>query len=203
MPIAFSRERLLGVHVRLGALLFAGVFAMTTSTQSSFAADPASRGIRNVVLVHGAWADGSSCSKVIPILQESGLNVVAVQAPLTTLPEDVATTRRAIARQDGRVILVGHSYGGAVITEAGNDPQVAGLFYVAAFAPDQGQAVGDLGKEFPPPPRLAELRPDSQGYPLLTPKGVEESFAPDLPLAERKVMTATQGPTNGAALGGK
>jgi len=105
-----------------------------------------------IVLVHGAWADGSSWAKVIPLLEKAGLNAVAVQNPLTSLADDVAATNRAIARLDGRVILVGHSYGGAVISEGGNDPKVVGLVYVAAFAPDVGEAVGDLGKEFPPAP---------------------------------------------------
>src|SRR5450755_2671362 len=105
------------------------------------------QGAKNVVLVHGAWADGSSWSKIIPLLEAKGLHVVAVQNPLTSLVDDVATTKRAIALQDGPVLLVGHSYGGAVITEAGNDPKVIGLVYVAAFAPNDGEALVELGKE--------------------------------------------------------
>src|SRR5216683_5294489 len=97
------------------------------------------RGIKNIVLVHGAWADGSSWSKVIPLLEARGFHVVAVQNHLATFEDDIATTKRAIAVQDGPVLLVGHSYGGAVITQAGNDPKVAGLVYVAAFAPDKGE----------------------------------------------------------------
>src|SRR5271155_1222613 len=100
------------------------------------------QGIRNVVLVHGAWGDGSNWSKVIPLLEAKDLHVVAVQNPLTSLADDVASTSRAIALLDGPVLLVGHSYGGAVITEAGNDPKVVGLVYVAAFTPDAGQAAG-------------------------------------------------------------
>src|SRR5271165_5390109 len=96
--------------------------------------------VKNVVLVHGAFADGSSWSKVIPLLQAKGLHVVAVQNPLTSLADDVAATKRAIALQDGPVLLVGHSYGGAVITEAGNDPKVVGLVYVAALAPPDGES---------------------------------------------------------------
>src|SRR6266478_7690519 len=96
-----------------------------------------------VVLVHGGFVDGSGWEDVYKILKKDGYKVSIVQNPTSSLLDDVAATRRAIARQDGPVILVGHSYGGAVITEAGNDPQVAGLVYVAAFAPDQGQAVGD------------------------------------------------------------
>src|SRR6201988_3724134 len=117
-----------------------------------------------IVLVHGAWADGSSWAKVIPLLEKAGLNAVAVQNPPTSLADDVAATKRAIARLDGQVILVGHSYGGAVISEAGNDPKVVGLVYVAAFAPDVGEAVGELGKEFPPDPGGAAMPPDPKGF---------------------------------------
>ena len=104
--------------------------------QAAQASSP--QGVRNIVIVHGAWADGSSWSKVIPLLQAKGLHVVAVQNPLASLADDVAATKRAIASQDGPVLLVGHSYGGVVITEAGNDPKVAGLVYVAALAPSEG-----------------------------------------------------------------
>jgi pimeloyl-ACP methyl ester carboxylesterase len=164
---------------------------------------PDIQGVRNVVLVHGAWANSSSWSKVIPLLQARGLHVVAVQLPLTSLPDDVAATQRALALQDGPVLLVAHSYGGAVITEAGNDPKVIGLVYVAGFAPNDGEAAGDLGKAFPTPPGLAELRPDSRGFLTMTTKGVTENFAQDLPAAESQLLAATQGPTNGASLGGK
>jgi len=160
-------------------------------------------GVFNVVLVHGAWADGSSWAKVIPLLETAGLDAVAVQNPLTSLADDVAATKRAIARLDGQVILVGHSYGGAVISEGGNDPKVVSLVYVAAFAPDVGEAVGELGKEFPPAPGGAELRPDAGGFLTVTTKGVLENFAQDLPHAERKLLAATQGPTNGAVFGTK
>jgi pimeloyl-ACP methyl ester carboxylesterase len=166
-------------------------------------ADAPKPAVRNVVLVHGAWADGSSWAKVIPLLEAAGLHVVAVQNPLTSLQDDVAAVQRANARQDGPVLVGGHSYGGAVITEAGTDPKVAGLVYVAAFAPDAGQAVGELGKEFPPAPGGAEIRPDAGGFLMMTRKGIEEDFAQDLPRAERKILAATQGPTNGAALGAK
>lgn len=97
-----------------------------------------SREAKTVLLVHGAWADGSSWSKVIPLLEAKGLHVVSVQIPLTSFADDVAATQRAIALEDGPVLLVGHSYGGAVITEAGNDAKVVGLVYVSAVAPDRG-----------------------------------------------------------------
>jgi pimeloyl-ACP methyl ester carboxylesterase len=103
-----------------------------------FAQANSSQGAKNIVLVHGAWADGSCWSRVIGLLEAKGFHAVAVQNPLTSLADDVAATKRIIALQDGPVILVGHSYAGVVITEAGNDPKVVGLVYVAAFAPGGG-----------------------------------------------------------------
>jgi pimeloyl-ACP methyl ester carboxylesterase len=187
----------------LFASIFAGAIAFLVATMPALAAEAGARGVRNVVLVHGAFADGSSWSRVIPLLEKAGLNAVAVQNPLTSLDDDLAATKRAIALADGPVILVGHSWAGVVITEAGTDPKVAGLVYVAAFAPDVGEAVGDLGKEYPPPPGGAELRPGPDGYLTMTTKGVMENFAPDLPVADRKVIAATQGATNGAVFGAK
>ncbi len=157
----------------------------------------------NIVLVHGAWADGSSWARVIPLLKAADLNVVAVQSPLTSLQDDVAATRRALARLNGTVLLVGHSYGGAVITEAGDDRKVGGLVYVAAFAPAAGQACADLGSDYPPAPGGSELRPDASGFLTMTTKGVVENFAQDLPMLEREILAATQGPTHGSALAGK
>ena len=158
-----------------------------------------SHGVRNVILVHGAWADGSSWSKVIPLLEAKGLKVTAVQLPLTSLADDVATVKRAFALEDGPFLLVGHSYGGSVITEAGNDPKVAGLVYVAAFAPDKGESTLDQIKANPTPVG-PELRP-AAGFFKLSAKGVFEDFAPDLPEVEREVLFAAQGPIAGAALG--
>jgi len=152
---------------------------------------------KTVVLVHGAFADGSSWDRVIPLLQAKGLKVVAVQNPLTSLADDVAATKRAIDGQSGPVILVGHSWGGTVITEAGNHGKVAALVYVAAFAPDAGEASSDLGKGGPPPPGSANIRPDSSGFLYLTPEGVAKDFAQDLPAAQTAVMAVTQGPIAG------
>jgi pimeloyl-ACP methyl ester carboxylesterase len=165
----------------------------------AFAQANGTTGVKNIVFVHGAFADGSSWSKVIPLLEAKGLHVVAVQNPLTSLADDVAATKRAIALQDGPVILVGHSYGGAIITEAGNDPKVVGLVFVAAFAPGNGESVSSISKPYPPAPLGAELRPDPQGFLSITPKGVAEDFAQDLPEKEERVLLATQGPTNAAA----
>jgi pimeloyl-ACP methyl ester carboxylesterase len=104
--------------------------------------------IKNIVLVHGAFADGSSWSKVIPLLQDKGYHVVAVQNPMTSLADEVAFTKRIIALQDGPVVLVGHSWGGAVITQAGDGPKVAALVYVQAYAPDAGQSANDASRPF-------------------------------------------------------
>jgi pimeloyl-ACP methyl ester carboxylesterase len=157
-------------------------------------------GIKNVVLVHGAWADGSSWSKLIPILQANGLHAVAVQNPLSSIADDVASTNRLINAQDGPVLLVGHSYGGAVITEAGNNPKVAGLVYVAAFAPEEGETLGGLAQNYPKSPLFSEIQPIENGYLLLTQKGVFESFAQDLTPDEKSLALATQGATQGAVL---
>src|SRR2546422_5508946 len=155
----------------LSALIFVGALTMAVTSQPTAAADHSAPRVRNVVLVHGAWADGSSWAKVIPLLEKAGLNAVAIQNPLTSLVDDVAATKRAIARLDGPVILVGHSYGGAVISEGGNDPKVIGLVYVAAFAPDAGEAVGELWKEFPPAPRGAQASAGPGGVLTTTAKG--------------------------------
>ncbi|WP_353067212.1 alpha/beta hydrolase [Tunturibacter psychrotolerans] len=179
------------------ALLFSAA-ATPTPAQTPSATGPT----HNVILVHGAWANGASWSKVIPLLEAKGLNVVAVELPLTSLEDDVATVKRAIAIEDGPVLLVGHSYGGVVITEAGNDPKVSGLVYVAAFAPGDNGSINQLSQGGTPPPGIAELRPDAQGFLKLTQKGVSEDFAQDLTAAEKANITATQGPTNAKVLNG-
>jgi pimeloyl-ACP methyl ester carboxylesterase len=168
---------------------------------SGFAQESTNGAIKNIVLVHGAWADGSSWSKLIPLLQAKGFHVVCVQNPLTSFADDVAATKRTIDAQDGPVLLVGHSYGGAVITEAGNNPKVVGLVYVAAFAPDQGESSASMGKPYGPSQGASELRPIEDGFLVLTQKGVFEDFAPDLTNQEKAILLATQGPTQGAALG--
>ena len=155
----------------------------------------------NVILVHGAWADGSSWSKVIPLLLARGLRVTAVQLPLTSLKDDVATVKRALALEDGPTVLVGHSYGGVVITEAGNDPKVSALVYIAAFAPDAGQSVGSLGASAEPAPMGAEVRPDEQGFLKLTESGVKNDFGQDLSPTEKDVLFAAQAPTAAGAFG--
>jgi pimeloyl-ACP methyl ester carboxylesterase len=158
--------------------------------------------VTTVLLIHGAWADGSSWAKVIPLLEAEGLHVVAVQIPLTSFADDVSATQRAIALEDGPVLLVGHSYGGAVITEAGNDPKVAGLVFVSAVAPDKGESAFGLITSVPTPIG-SELRPDKSGFLKLTPKGIAEDFAQDLSANDIAVLTATQVPTSVAAMKGE
>jgi pimeloyl-ACP methyl ester carboxylesterase len=159
-------------------------------------------GTPNILLVHGAWADGSSWSRVIPLLQAERLNATAVQLPLTSLDDDVATVKRAIALEDGPILLVGHSYGGVVITQAGVDPKVVGLVYVTAFAPDIGETVGSLASSAPPAPLASEIRPGANGFLKLTRAGVLENFAQDLSDAEKNTLFAVQAPTSGMVLGG-
>jgi pimeloyl-ACP methyl ester carboxylesterase len=179
------------------ALVAAALLAGSTAARMTAQQKPP-RGVTNVMLVHGAWADGSSWSKVIPLLEARGLHVVAVQLPLTSLAEDVATVQRAIALEDGPLLLVAHSYGGVVITQAGNDPKVAGLVYIAAFAPQEGQSAFDLANANPTP-ILQELRQDPFGFLKITPAGIRRDFAQDLSDAEQTVLTAAQSPTAGGA----
>ncbi|MDM0117464.1 alpha/beta hydrolase [Variovorax sp. J22R133] len=150
-----------------------------------------------VVLVHGAFADGSGWDKVIPLLQAKGLDVVSVQNPLTSLADDVAATRRVLDTQTGPVVLVGHSWGGVVISEVGTHEHVKSLVYVAAFAPSEGQSAADLGKGYPTPPGLNFVVPDKEGFLSLSPEGMAKHFAQDLPAATTRLMSATQGPING------
>jgi pimeloyl-ACP methyl ester carboxylesterase len=158
--------------------------------------------ITNIVLVHGAWADASSWSKLIPLLNAKGLKVTAVQLPLNSHEADVATVRRAIELEDGAIVLVGHSYGGSVITEAGNHEKVASLVYVDAFAPDEGESAGSLFAQFESAPLNPEIRPDAEGFLKLSRAGIFEVFAQDLTDVEKSMLLITQGPINGAALGG-
>jgi len=148
----------------------------------------------SVVLVHGALADGSVWSKIIPILQGKGLRVVAVQIPLTSLTDDVAVTKRAVEAQPGKVVLVGHSWSGSVITEAGTGDKVSSLVYLAAYAPDVGQTTGEVGKNHAPAPGFAHVTVDAAGFLTLSKEGMTKHFAQDLPASVTAVMAATQGP---------
>src|SRR5215469_8698464 len=149
---------------------------------------------KTAVLVHGAFADGSSWEKVIPYLEKAGLKVVAVQNPLDSLENDVAATRRAIRNAEGPVVLVGHSWAGAVITEAGNDDKVKSLVYVAAFAPDKGESVKSATSKYPDPESLKTFVKDPDGYLTISDEGIRKYFAADLSPKEQTVVAATQGP---------
>ncbi|MFW0976377.1 alpha/beta fold hydrolase [Leclercia pneumoniae] len=158
---------------------------------------------KTVVLVHGAFADGSSWNSVINKLHHQHTEVIAVQLPLTSLKDDVAATERAIARAHGDVVLVGHSWGGTVISEAGNDARVKALVYVAAFAPDSGQSTADLAGSYPAPPGSAGIAKTADGYLYLPGKSVSEDFAPDIKSDEQNALTATQGPIRADAFAEK
>lgn len=158
---------------------------------------------RSVVLVHGAFADGSSWDRVISQLQARHYDVIAVQLPLTSLQDDVAATQRAIARAKGNVVLVGHSWGGTVITEAGNDTRIKALVYIAAFAPDKGQTTAALAGSYPAPPGSAGLITTDEGFLYLSPKALAQDFAPDVAAAQQKRISVTQGPIRAAAFDDK
>jgi pimeloyl-ACP methyl ester carboxylesterase len=154
-----------------------------------------------VVLVHGAWADGSSWQRVIPYLLEKNIPVVAVQNPTTSLADDVAATARALAAIEGPVVLVGHSWGGAVITEAGNDPKVKALVFVSAFAPDVGETLGALVGKYDAPPALGQIHDDGKGYLTLSVEGWIGDVAQDLPEAEARVLAVVQPPLAASTFG--
>jgi len=157
---------------------------------------------RNVVLVHGLFADGSCWSEVIAHLQAAGLNVTSVQNPLTTLDEAVAETQRVLDRQDGPTVLVGHSFSGMIVTEAGVDPKVSALVYVAARAPDAGEDYAALAKTFPTPPATAGIVFDGDEG-RLSEAAFLRDFAGDLPEARAKVLYAAQQPFHKALLTAK
>jgi len=153
--------------------------------------------VKNIVLVHGAFADGSCWSKVIALLQEAGYHAVAVQNPMTSLADEVAFTKRIIALQNGPVVLVGHSWGGAVITQAGDDPKVAALVYVTAYAPEAGQSANDASRPFGWTEGQKQIRLDAQKFATLTSEGMLEDVTEGLPMPERKLAFAVQGQSYG------
>jgi pimeloyl-ACP methyl ester carboxylesterase len=181
---------LLTAAASLTALSFAALPAL---------AAPASGPVRNIVLVHGAFADGSGWKPVADILRKDGYSVSIVQEPETSLEDDVAATNRILDRQSGPAVLVGHSYGGAIITVAGNNPHVASLVYVAAFAPDEGEQVGALTGTNPP--AATSIAPTKDGYLLIDEAKFPADFAADLPLAEAKFMAISQVPINAKIFG--
>ena len=175
--------------------------ASTLIQDSAATAAPAPKA-RNVVLVHGLFADGSSWSEVIARLQKAGLNATSVQNPLTTLPEAVASAERVLARQDGPTVLVGHSFSGMIVTEAGMHPNVSALVYVAARAPDAGEDYTALAKTFPAPPASAGIIFDGDEG-RLSEAAFLRDFAGDLPEARAKVLYAVQQPFQKTLLAGK
>jgi pimeloyl-ACP methyl ester carboxylesterase len=174
--------------------------AAALSTGPARAQDPPAA--RNVVLVHGLFADGSSWSEVIPRLQAAGLNVTSVQNPLTILPEAVAAAQRVLARQDGPTVLAGHSFSGMIVTEAGVDPKVSALVYIAARAPDANEDYTALAKTFPTPPASAGIVFDGDEG-RLSETAFLRDFAGDLPESRARVLYAVQQPFRRALLAGR
>src|SRR5713101_4482858 len=159
--------------------------------------------MNNIVLVHGGFVDGSGWESVYRILRKDGYNVSIVQNPTLSLADDVAVTKRTLALQDGPVILVGHSYGGAVITEAGNDPKVVGLVYITAFAPDKGESVATLIKDPLPGAPVPPILPPQDGYLFLDRAKFRASFATDVDAERAAFMADSQVPWGVEALSGK
>lgn len=157
---------------------------------------------KNVVLVHGGFVDGSGWQGVYGALKKNGYSVTIVQNPTLSLADDVAVTKRTLAAQNGPAILVGHSYGGVVVTEAGNDPKVVGLVYVAAFAPDKGESVSSLIKDPPPGAPVPPILPPQDGYLFLDRAKFHASFAADLSADAAAFMADSQVPWGVEALGG-
>jgi len=158
--------------------------------------------MNNIVLVHGGFVDGAGWESVYNILKKDGYKVSVVQNPTISLADDVAATKRILATQDGPAILVGHSYGGAVITEAGNDPKVAGLVYIAAFAPDKGESVSTLIKDPPPGAPVLPILPPQDGYLFLDKAKFPASFAGDVDPEKAAFMADSQVPWGLEAVGG-
>jgi pimeloyl-ACP methyl ester carboxylesterase len=180
--------------------VLAGVLAGSVSTQTAQAAPPVKA--KNVVLVHGAWADGSSWAEVIPKLQAAGLHVTAVQNPLTSLEDSVTATRRVLAEQDGPTVLVAHSWGGTVISEVGTDPKVTSLVYVAARAPDAGEDFVALSQKFPAGPARAGIQAHD-GFTKLSEDAFLKYFANGVDAKTAKVLYAVQWPTAASIFAGR
>jgi pimeloyl-ACP methyl ester carboxylesterase len=174
--------------------------SLLSARGTSAASTPATA--RNVVLVHGLFADGSSWSEVIARLQSAGLNVTSVQNPLTTLPEAVASARRVLDRQDGPTVFAGHSFSGMIVTEAGVHPNVSALVYVAARAPDAGEDYSALAKRFPAAPASSGVVFDGD-WGRLSEEAFLHDFAPDLPEARARVLYAVQEPFSKQLTAGK
>ena len=182
--------------------LLAATAALALGASPALAHDKASDPVKSIVLVHGGFVDGSGWNGVYNILKHDGYNVTIVQNPTQSLADDVAVTRRAIAAADGKVILVGHSYGGAVITEAGTDAKVAGLVYITAFAPDKGESVGSLIANPAPGAPVPPILPPKDGYLMLDAGKFAASFAADVRPDLAQFMADSQVPWGVEALSG-
>jgi pimeloyl-ACP methyl ester carboxylesterase len=192
----------IGVRTRITYSVLAITTMMFSIGGDLMAQTNASKAVKNIVLVHGGFVDGSGWQGVYKALKKNGYNVTVVQNSTTSLADDVATTKRAIVTQDGPVILVGHSYGGAVITEAGNDPNVVGLVYIAAFAPDRGESVSSLIKSAPAGAPVPPILPPVDGFLMLDKAKFPASFAGDVSPEEAAFMADSQVPWGVNALGG-
>jgi pimeloyl-ACP methyl ester carboxylesterase len=176
-----------------GTSYFLGIVLLSLLTLCVVSAQKQKNQIRNIVLVHGAWADGSGWKGVYDILVKDGYNVSIVQEPETSFKEDVAAVKRALAQQDGPCILVAHSYGGAVITEAGNHPSVVGLVYIAAHMPDAGENEADDGKRFPSDlSKSTAIKTTDDGFTYLDSAQFREFFAADLSVEQAAFMARSQ-----------
>ena len=184
----------------VASIAVAGAGCGSVSAKPGEAGAPAA--VRNVVLVHGGFVDGSGWQAVHAQLKKDGYNVSVVQNPTTSLTDDVAATRRVLAMQNGPAILVGHSYGGAVITEAGNEPSVVGLVYLCAFAPDRGESVETLIRQFPTDAPQPPILPPRDGFLLLDESKFHDSFAADLSEERAAFLAASQVPWGLGALAG-
>jgi pimeloyl-ACP methyl ester carboxylesterase len=174
----------------------AALFAGTTLAAPVHAAEPPKGAAHNIVLVHGAFVDQTSWQPVADILSKKGYNVTLVENPLTSLAADVDATKQALARQDGKTVLVGHSWGGVVITEAGNDPKVSALVYVSAFAPNVGESLASLSKSGAPTEGGKAIRPDDKGNLYIDPKIFPSAVAADLPPEIAAHLAESQLPLN-------
>jgi pimeloyl-ACP methyl ester carboxylesterase len=197
-----ERDHIMQIDRRTLTSSLLATAAATTLPRSVQADERGSPSARNVVLVHGLFADGSSWSEVIPRLQARGLNVTSVQNPLMTLPDAVAACQRVLARQDGPTVLAGHSFSGMIVTEAGVHSNVSALVYIAARAPDAGEDYAALALRYPAPPASAGIVFDGDEG-RLTEDAFLRDFAPDLPAARTKALYAAQWPFRKALLTGK
>jgi pimeloyl-ACP methyl ester carboxylesterase len=190
------------LKVRMLAAIVVGLFTATLGGFAAHAQPAAPVEAHNVVLIHGAWADGSSWAEVIPLLQAAGLKVTAVQNPLTSLADSVAATRRALALQDGPTVLVAHSWGGTVLSETGIDPKVTALVYVAARAPDAGEDFVALSGKFPVGPVRAGIE-ERDGFTRLSEDSFLKYFANGVEPKKAEVLYAVQEPAAAALFGGR